>query len=302
MNISIISNNLRKLRLEKHYTQEQAAEALSVSAQSVSRWECGTTLPEITLLPRIARLYAVTVDDLFREDCCAYQNYAQRLLAVYEASGKLEDFFAARSEYQRLFAGGHYDAEDLRSCGVLHQYLMEHARDEALSCFDRVLKLEEKDDVYYRTCRQKMLLLAQTGRCRESMALQESRLDREDPKSWLLLTAACFFAEAYDRAYTVVKEAMEKFPEEALLRVYGGDICQKRRNYEEAFGYWEKALELDPDCLDARYSMAACWEELGELKKAFDAWTALAEELSRRGLDVEKEYPLEQARKCRTKI
>lgn len=32
------SKNLRKLRLEKHMTQEQVAEKLSVSAQSVSPW------------------------------------------------------------------------------------------------------------------------------------------------------------------------------------------------------------------------------------------------------------------------
>ena len=37
------SDNLRRLRLDKKFTQEQAAEALGVSPQSVSRWECGPT-------------------------------------------------------------------------------------------------------------------------------------------------------------------------------------------------------------------------------------------------------------------
>ena len=39
-----ISKNLRKLRGEKHMTQEQVAEKLGVSAQSVSRWEIGGSL------------------------------------------------------------------------------------------------------------------------------------------------------------------------------------------------------------------------------------------------------------------
>jgi len=39
-----ISKNLRKLRLEKQMTQEQVAEKLGVSAQSVSRWETGGSL------------------------------------------------------------------------------------------------------------------------------------------------------------------------------------------------------------------------------------------------------------------
>ena len=39
-----ISKNLRKLRLEKQMTQEQVAEKLGVSAQSVSRWETGGSI------------------------------------------------------------------------------------------------------------------------------------------------------------------------------------------------------------------------------------------------------------------
>lgn len=56
--------NLRKLRLEKHLTQEQTAAQLGVSAQAVSRWETGATLPDVMLLPDIAKLYSVLVDDL----------------------------------------------------------------------------------------------------------------------------------------------------------------------------------------------------------------------------------------------
>lgn len=37
------SKNLRKLRLDKQMTQEQVAEKLGVSAQSVSRWETGVS-------------------------------------------------------------------------------------------------------------------------------------------------------------------------------------------------------------------------------------------------------------------
>ena len=58
------SKNLRKLRLEKKLTQEQVAEKLGVSAQSVSRWETAASFPDILLLPEISRLYGVLVDDL----------------------------------------------------------------------------------------------------------------------------------------------------------------------------------------------------------------------------------------------
>ena len=60
-------NNLKRLRLAKNYTQEQAAEKLNVSSKAISRWECGNAMPDVMLLPEIARLYCVTVDELYKE-------------------------------------------------------------------------------------------------------------------------------------------------------------------------------------------------------------------------------------------
>ena len=53
MNINF-SEVFKKLRRERELTQEQAAEAFSVSTQAVSRWENGQTSPDISLLPIIA--------------------------------------------------------------------------------------------------------------------------------------------------------------------------------------------------------------------------------------------------------
>ena len=72
MNSEHFSRNLRRLRLQKNLTQEQVAAILGLSAQSISRWECSNTLPDVMLLPQIARLYGVTVDDLYRADAMGY--------------------------------------------------------------------------------------------------------------------------------------------------------------------------------------------------------------------------------------
>ena len=55
-----IRNNRRRLEL----TQEQLADRLGVSFQSISRWETGTTYPDMELLPEMAKLFSVTVDEL----------------------------------------------------------------------------------------------------------------------------------------------------------------------------------------------------------------------------------------------
>lgn len=52
------------LRREKQITQEQLAQAMGVTNQAVSKWESGQSYPDITLLPRLAAYFQVTVDEL----------------------------------------------------------------------------------------------------------------------------------------------------------------------------------------------------------------------------------------------
>ena len=61
----MLAERIRQLRLSHQMTQEQAAWALGVSAQSISRWECGNTLPDALMLPHIAKLFKVTLDELY---------------------------------------------------------------------------------------------------------------------------------------------------------------------------------------------------------------------------------------------
>lgn len=60
--------NIKALRRQRDLTQEQAAELLNVSKQSVSRWETGTSYPDIMFLPVLASFYGVTVDSLLGAD------------------------------------------------------------------------------------------------------------------------------------------------------------------------------------------------------------------------------------------
>lgn len=60
MNIS----SLKKLRKSAKLTQEQVAEALNVSRQTVAKWESGDALPDIDNCIALAKLYKVTLDDL----------------------------------------------------------------------------------------------------------------------------------------------------------------------------------------------------------------------------------------------
>ena len=60
-----MGKEIRRLRLDRGLTQEALAAAFNVSAQTVSKWECGNCIPDVQLLPEIAVYFGVTIDQLF---------------------------------------------------------------------------------------------------------------------------------------------------------------------------------------------------------------------------------------------
>lgn len=63
-----LGENLQFLRKRENMTQEQLAESLEVSRQSVSKWESDSTYPETDKLLQLAELFHCTLDDLIRKD------------------------------------------------------------------------------------------------------------------------------------------------------------------------------------------------------------------------------------------
>ena len=63
-----LGEKIKKLRVEKNWTQEQFAEMMGVSAQAVSRWETDSSMPDISMLAPIAYTFNVSCDYLLGVD------------------------------------------------------------------------------------------------------------------------------------------------------------------------------------------------------------------------------------------
>ncbi len=59
-----LSENLRFLRRKYGYTLEALAQIISVSRQSVAKWEAGDSLPDIINCVKLATLYKISLDEL----------------------------------------------------------------------------------------------------------------------------------------------------------------------------------------------------------------------------------------------
>ncbi|USS90261.1 helix-turn-helix domain-containing protein [Fructilactobacillus carniphilus] len=64
----ILGQRIREEREKRNWTQNDLAELLNVSRQSVSKWEIGTAYPDIDRLIQISDLFEVSLDSLIRGD------------------------------------------------------------------------------------------------------------------------------------------------------------------------------------------------------------------------------------------
>ncbi len=60
-----LGNNIKTFRTKNKMTQEELAELLGTTSKSVSRWERSLTYPDISLLPTIASVLGISIDELF---------------------------------------------------------------------------------------------------------------------------------------------------------------------------------------------------------------------------------------------
>lgn len=74
-----LGNNIKSLRTAKKMTQEELADLLGTTSKSASRWEQSLSYPDISLLPFIANVFEVTVDELLGVENIKQDEYVKEL-------------------------------------------------------------------------------------------------------------------------------------------------------------------------------------------------------------------------------
>ena len=64
MNINDIGKTIADLRKKNNMSQQELASKLNISNKTISKWECGNGIPDITVLSNIANLFNLTLDEL----------------------------------------------------------------------------------------------------------------------------------------------------------------------------------------------------------------------------------------------
>ena len=223
MNTTVnIGRTIARERRSRGVTQEALAAHLGVSKAAVSKWELGQSLPDVSLLPRIAAYFSLTLDELFDWRDELTQEESATLYAEVYALGE-RDLAAAHERLRALAAEHHSDASLLLMLASLltvwaagmatpfaptgknddapdngtdsaTEVLPDAGKlaDEALTLLDRALEVTTDPSTLYLAQQQKATTFFQAGRLEEAATLLEPLVRRQDAGAPTMLLASTY--------------------------------------------------------------------------------------------------------------
>ena len=284
----MIGENLKKLRRERNVTQEELANIIGVSYQSVSRWENGSCYPDVELLPAIAGFFGVTTDKLMGVGEAEEQRFVEESESAFGEAvsrGKVyECIRIAREgvcEYPNnyrllnnlmyaLFIAGDED-------GNLAEWRenMERFDEEIVRLGERIVKYCPEQSLRFEAAGRLAFEHLEMGRKREARAVFETLPgiydSREMSNMWRCLEGGeqlDFLRKTIRRGWEVMGYGMytlartRLLPDEELLRVY-----EKIFALDELV--WDGTWSVDDG--DDHCHMAAVYARMGRADEAFAA-------------------------------
>lgn len=311
-----LSKQIRENRLRCNFTQERLAERLNVTPQAVSSWECGQSMPDITLLPELSALLGVTLDELFDT---GEETHLNRIEAMMERTPMLsrEDFDYALHRLEEAGQDPKYRGRCLTLMADLCYHRSRGYADKAAQLAREALEVEpEKKDNhsllnmsmngalwdwcctnhtrlidYYRTFVKAhpdyhpgymwlMDNLIEDGRLDEAReALAQMRTVKETYHVQMYAGWIAMKAGNHAEANRQWREMTEKYADVWFAWSVLADGLAKQGRYAEAIEMYKKAsaLQTSPRYTDNQDSIAQLYLLLGDKQGAIQAYENVVE-------------------------
>lgn len=291
-----IGKKIKMLRAGKSVTQEKLAQELNVTPQAVSRWENGTALPDISLLPALSVYFGVRIDDFFElSDDAQFER-------IDNMTDK-EDFLSRGDfDYAERFLKDHIAADPknaraFRALAHLYNHRADSYHRKAETLVKRSLELEPTVKAGHS-----ILSYAANGACWDWCSCNHRELidyyydfvkknpDYRPGYLWLMdnLIADGRLEEALQAVRT-----MEQVEYTYHVPLYEGHILSRMGQQDKAEALWQKMVDENPDnwfvwssmgdarVKQCRYEEAiSCFEKAAQLEEApryIDNWDSIAQ-------------------------
>lgn len=166
-----LGEKIKTLRRQRGISQEILASALGVGFQAVSKWETGTTLPDVAMIPAIASFFGVSTDELFSFNLMEQEKQVQQLcLDAY--AYRVSD--PAKSEQMLREGLKRFPGNDIVLNNLLYTLDYETRADEVIEICCALVETTKLDDVKYDALR----ILAETYKAKGEYELCKQTIAR----------------------------------------------------------------------------------------------------------------------------
>ncbi len=144
-----LGEKIKTLRKQKNLSQEVLANYLGVSFQAVSKWENGSTMPDVTMIPAIASFFGVSTDELF--DFNLYETEKQ-VTAICDEAYKYRLTDTAKAE--RILREGlqRFPGNEIILNNLLYTLDYQTRADEVITLCKTLIESTKDDAVKYDAC------------------------------------------------------------------------------------------------------------------------------------------------------
>ena len=138
-----LAENLKKYRIKKNLTQEELADLLGLTPQSISKWERAESYPDITLLPALANIFETSIDLLIGMDTIRAEQTRYNIHSKATDLQRAGDYAGAEKVYRdALLIYPNKPGMLLGLAGVL---ALQGKAEDAIAYIERGLPLSENE-------------------------------------------------------------------------------------------------------------------------------------------------------------
>ena len=215
-----IGNKIKTLRNQKGITQEKLAQSLNVSFQAVSKWENNIALPDITLVPKIASFFGISLDELFDFNLAHIEEEVHKII---DSASLYRESDPAKSK--KILEDGllQFPNHDMLLNCLLYVTDYSHFPDDTISIANRILDTSIRSEIKYDALR----FLAYAYKAKQDIASAEAALDQIPEIYFTKLTEKAFLFSG-DKKYEAA-EKQKRISSENLLQM----IAKLAEFYEE---------------------------------------------------------------------
>ncbi|MBE6108055.1 MAG: helix-turn-helix domain-containing protein [Erysipelotrichaceae bacterium] len=306
-----IGEKIKTLRKKKGYSQSDLAEKLHVSAQAISKWETNQSYPDLELIPEIASLFGIMIDDLFEtskekeferiQNMIENQrwltheefmhaeefllNESKRNHLNHQAVSQLADLYHFQAERLDMKAA-HFAKEALRlkpnhkyDISILNNSM--HGASMDWNIKNHHLLIDEYQKILKENPENRKVYFYLLDNLIEDGRLSEARKTLSDSRAVQKDVIHDFYELLIEEKQNGFNSVQMKYQQlgvrynnEWRILISLGDVFASNEQYLDAIGYYKRAFDRmpKPRYIDFLESIAQLYVHIGDKEKAISSY------------------------------